>query len=169
MHFITIKLRMFHSCLSPGFSHCLYLFQCFPLFYNITPGRYYLCLCFCSLSLPQRAVRVLAIVCHLSFNESSWCTFFPHLDKEQFNEIYVLFLVRGQWLISELAVYWPLPLTCFVFTACWHTSVKLRAKYVMMCQWFHTWIFTHKYFYACSRLSESYLISSVHQYVDMKC
>lgn len=157
---------MLHSYLSSGFSHCLFLFQCFPLFnnYNITSVRCYLCLCFCSLPLPLRAVRVLALVCHLSFNEGSWCTFFPHLDKEHFNEIYVLFLVRGQWLISELAVYWPLPLTCFIFTACWRTSVKLRAKYLMMCQWFHAQIFTDKYFYACSRLPECYLISSVHHW-----
>lgn len=156
---------MLHSYLSSGFSHCLFLFQCFPLFnnYNITSVRCYLCLCFCSLPLPLRAVS-LSTCMPFVLQWRQLMYILPHLDKEQFNEIYVLFLVRGQWLISELAVYWPLPLTCFIFTACWRTSVKLRAKYLMMCQWFHAQIFTDKYFYACSRLPECYLISSVHHW-----
>lgn len=143
-----------------------FLVLVFSLFNNhsITPGRCYLCLCLCSSPSSLGAVRALTLVCHLSFDEGRWCTFFPHLDKEQFNKIWVLFLVRGQWLISEVALYWPLSLTCFLFTACWHTNVKLRAKYLMTFPWFHSQIFTHKYRYACSRLTECYLISTVHRW-----
>lgn len=42
--------------------------------------------------------------------KAAWCTLFPHIDKEQFNEIWELFLVRGQCPISELVVCWPSPI-----------------------------------------------------------
>lgn len=42
--------------------------------------------------------------------KAAWCALFPHIDKEQFNEIWELFLVRGQCPISELAVHWSYPI-----------------------------------------------------------
>lgn len=102
LHFMTTKLRTLHSYLPPAFSPCLFLFQWCPLFnnYSVTPGQmHFMFIFFCSSPSSLREAKALKLVCHLSFNEGNWCTFFPHLIKEQFNEI--LSAVSGERLMAD--------------------------------------------------------------------